>query len=757
MLNRTGDLDEVGRGGQTKRVSPALSSTLSSFEVGGLSLDSLLSMIRRRKTVLVLCALLVPVLAWVSLQNVTPRYTAKATMMFEPQDYRANELQSILRDDPTNDAVLASQIEILRGRGIAERLVDRLHLDQRDEYNWTLVPQSGVMSFLHQMQTFIATKAMKVSTDLGEFIMPAPQWQPGNDLVRRSVVNAVQDSIVVQVIRSSRVLEIGFVSQDRNLAAEAANLITQIYANDQLEQKFSAVRRANEWLETRLAQLRIEVTEADQRIARYRAGAGLMQGVTGAVTTEQISRLNSDLLNARNELALAEARIGQARGRNAGATITGNQSVTVQQLRIQEAQLRGELQRLQANLGPNHPDVLRARGQLGEISGALGAEIGRSVAVADSDLRAARQRVATLEQAIRDTQSQIERNAETEIPLKALEREADVARNLLQAVLVRSQQVAQQTAIEKPDARVISPASPPSTPSFPRSTLIMMVSVLAGFVFGLMVIYLMELIDSSFRNSDDIRTMLGLPCFVLVPQIKPGLLGRMPVEEYAARKPLSPFAESMRALRAGLWLGQSPAKAVAITAARPGEGKTITAISLGRSAAMNGEKVIVLDCDIRQPSFGRLMRADAAPGIIEYLTGRAKIDDIIRKDWITGMDFIPAGEGQINSLGLFMSDSMTKLLDELKKRYDLVLMDAPPALAMADARIIARMADATLLCVRWRDTPRSVVKSSLELLEDAQVHIVGAALTRVDPKVHARSGFADAEMYHPRYGGYFRE
>jgi len=158
-----------------------------------------------------------------------------------------------------------------------------------------------------------------------------------------------------------------------------------------------------------------------------------------------------------------------------------------------------------------------------------------------------------------------------------------------------------------------------------------------------------------------------------------------------------------------------------------------------------GERVVVLDCDIRQPSFGRLMRAEGAQGIVDCLLGHAELSDVVRKDWLTSMDFIPAGAAETNSLGLFMSDRMTKLLD------------APPAFAMADARVVARLADATLLCVRWRDTPRSVVRNSLELLEDAKAHVVGAALTRVDAKAHSRSGFADAEVYHPRYGGYFRE
>ena len=127
------------------------------------------------------------------------------------------------------------------------------------------------------------------------------------------------------------------------------------------------------------------------------------------------------------------------------------------------------------------------------------------------------------------------------------------------------------------------------------------------------------------------------------------------------------------------------------------------------------------------------------------------------KDEVTGMDYIPAGQPEPNALGLLMSATMARLLQTLRQDYDLVLLDAPPAQAVTDARIVAGLADATLLCVRWRSTPHSNVLNTLEMLEEAHANVVGAVLTHVDVKVHVRSGYADAEVYHPRYGGYFRE
>jgi capsular exopolysaccharide synthesis family protein len=551
-------------------------------------------------------------------------------------------------------------------------------------------------------------------------------------------------------------MAVRFTSEDRQLAADAVNAIMEFYIEDQLGQKFTAVKSANQWLETRAQELRKEVQETEDKIAAYKARSGLFQGIQAGLDTEQISRLTTDLVQAQSELAQSEGKLDAARGRT-GAAAQAAISPNVVQMRMQEDTINAQLHSLLARLGPNHPDVLSLRNQLTELQHSVGNEVGRSVAAADAEVRANRTRVAQLQEALKTAQGQVDKSNQALIPLNAMQRDSDAARNLLQTVLTRIQQTAQQSAIEKSDARVVSAALPPAEPSFPKVKILLPAAAAFGICFGLLVVYLLEIADSTFRSGEDVRTVLGLSCFGLIPVVRPRLLGRIRMEDYVVRKPLSPFAEQIRALRAGLWLDQVHPKIVAITAARPAEAKTTTAMALGRSSAMNGERVLVLDCDVRQPAFGRLMRAEHSRGIIDYLLGQATLEEIVRRDRLTSLDYIPAGTSKANSLGLFMSDAMTQALDQLRGNYDLILLDAPPVFAMTDARIISRIADATLLCVRWRETPRSVVSRSLELLDEADARVIGVALTRVDPRAHVRSGHADAEVYHPRYGGYYRE
>jgi succinoglycan biosynthesis transport protein ExoP len=410
-----------------------------------------------------------------------------------------------------------------------------------------------------------------------------------------------------------------------------------------------------------------------------------------------------------------------------------------------------------SRVGGSHPDAKALHDQLAELQRAVAAETGHVVAASEADVRAARAKVATLEASLHSAESEVDHNASSQVPLNAMQRDAEAARTLLQAVLERIQQTNQQSAIEAPDARVISEALQPNTPSAPKTVLLMAAAIAAGVLFGFLLIYLLELADSTIRSGDDVRGLLGLPCFALLPELSRRALGGMRIEDYIAHKPLSPFAEQLRALRAGLWPGRARPKVIAITAARPAEGKTTVAVALGRSAAMAGERVVVVDCDIRQPSFGRLFQADSGFGLVDHLLGHAELDTVISNDPLTGMNYIAAGSAESNTLGLFRSEPMAKALQSLQDNYDLVLLDAPPAFAMADARVIAGIADATLMCIRWRSTPRSIVQNSLELLGDADAHVAGVVLTRVDVRAHVRSGFADAEIYHPRYGGYFRD
>jgi capsular exopolysaccharide synthesis family protein len=282
---------------------------------------------------------------------------------------------------------------------------------------------------------------------------------------------------------------------------------------------------------------------------------------------------------------------------------------------------------------------------------------------------------------------------------------------------------------------------------------------LAGVLLGLMLVHLRHLTDSTLHSGEDVRTVLNLPCFALVPELTRRELRSAPIEEFALRRPLTAYAEQIRAVRAGLWLGVERPRVVAITAARPAEGKSVLALSLARSAALSGEKVLLIDCDMRRPSLASRLKVENGLGLSDLLRGKAKLREVVRGDPLGApghsADFVLTGQLNGDAFGLFMGAEMARLLTEARQEYALVVLDSPPIQAITEARVLAATADATILCVRWRTTPRDVVSYAIEMLEDAHAHVSGIVLTRVDPRAHVRSGYADAEVYHHRYKAYF--
>lgn len=712
----------------------------------GLGVRAIVSILRRRKATLIGCAVLIPTLAAVALMRMTPLYTATGSLIYEPDQFKLPELQSIMEVDPTTDAVVASQVEVLRGLRVIDPVAQQLNLFANPEFNAALRPTPWYSGLLRWVQALFA----------GEDTDPATAGPPTASS-GGSVLLAVQRALDVRTVNASHVLEVSFTAKDPMIAAAVVNNLMDTYIKAQLAAKFNAVDKARAWLETRAKELRAEVRAAEDRIATYRAARGLVRGVHAGLDTEQISQITEDLVGARADLAAAEGRLDAARN-HTGAAALAAVAPSVEQLREQNSSLAAQLQSLTSRLGPNHPDVVALRREIGQVQHDLAAETGRVVAASDAEVRAARDRVKTLEDNLARAEANGDRSEQAEIPLNALERDADASRTLLAAVLQSIQQTAQRAAVETVDAHEVSLALPPGTPSFPRTGPMLAAAAAFGLLFGLFAIYLQELADTSLRSGDDVRGSLELPCFALIPDVPRRRLGRLKVGDYAVLKPLSGFAEQVRALRAGLWRGGATRpRAIAVTAARQGEAKTTVALALGRIAAMTGERVMLLDCDLRRPELARLLGAEGRPGLAECLLGKESLESVTRKDPLTSMDYIPAGAAGLDMGGLFMSEAMARLLQSLRQEYELVLMDAPPALAVSDTRMIAQFADATLFCARWRRTRREAVRNAIELLEEAQANVMGVALTRVDARAHGRSGYADADAVHSRYRQYFRD
>ncbi|MFO1023944.1 MAG: AAA family ATPase [Acetobacteraceae bacterium] len=715
-----------------------------------------LAALRQRQGILFATVALIILSAYLMLRQVTPLYTATGSLIYQPNIFTLREMQSILRTDPTTEAVMASQAELLHSLHIAQRVAERGNLFDDPAFNAALRAPGLLRRSVLRLRDLFGLEADEPPDEDDETGPPV-------DRIREQTLIAVRAALRATPVRGSHVIDVSFTAADPLVAAAAVNNAMDVYIKDQYAAKHAAVDRATALLERQAGDLRKQVASIEESIAAYRSNHRLSRGMHASTDNEAITHLTEDLVKARTELAGANARLDVARG-HAGAAALAALAPSVVQLRAQTERLAVQIQSQQTRLGPAHPDARSLSRQFAEAERALKSEVARVVAATEAEQNAAIDRVAALEAELRRAQQDEDRAAKAGIPLEALERDLAAARSQLQAVLERKQQTAQQAAVETSEAREISQALPPTQQSSPRPLQVMAASAAGSVFIALMLVYVLHLADGTIHTGDELRMVIGLPCFARVPEVRRRALGAVPIYDYGVRRSLSPFAEQIRALRAGLRFRPEHLEpghpdhptVLAITSARSGEGKSVTAIALGRCAQIGGNRVLVIECDLRLPTF--MLRFAGAqsqpptppPGLSEILTGDIEWRDCIQDDPLTDMKFIPAGRPSGQTLELFPSEALISLLYRARQEYDLVLLDAPPLLAMTEARVVAAAADGALLCVHWRSTPRATLLTALDLLHDAKAKVIGTVLTRVDSHAHLRSGYADAEVYRRR-------
>ena len=687
--------------------------------------------IRRHWRLVAVLTLGLPILAGVALLREAPVYSATGTLLYAPVDFNPKLLRGVIETNWVTDALMTSQVAVIRSTTVLDQMIARLDLSARPEFNPSL--------------------------------RKAPFWRrwwpkPGRPVVQEShsaLVGSVRAALDVRVPAGAQLIDVSFRGTDPRLAARAANLAMRLYLDRQRSDNLTILDHAQTWLSHRASATARALEATDIAIAKARAASGTERGVSAPLTNQAAGRLTDDLVIAETDLAAAKARL-QREAAGTAASASAAVASDVAPMRAREAELAAKLSALSAAEGPNYPEVRATRRALATLRGQIGAETGRLVAADRARMIADATRVTSLKAALVSVRGRAASESILAAPVASLEEQRSAQRSLLRAQTEQIGVLESQSALARPDARILSPATTPARPSAPRFGAIVAGATILGLCLGVLASLAADALNGSFRSGGEVCTAFDIPCVALIPEVKRRERRGLSVPDYARVNPFSPFTEQMRALRTSLWLDPKAPKILAVTAARPGEGKTTLALSLAVSLAGSGVRVLAIDCDIRQPSFDAAFDLGGAPGLTDCLAGRMPVDAAIRVAHAPMLDVMTAGAVATDALSLFMSARMPALMATLRDRYDLVILDLPPVFALAEARVLARQADATLLCIRWGDTPRRVVAASLALLDRAGIRIVGMVLTRVDSARHARAGFADSEFYHPRYGGYFR-
>lgn len=698
-------------------------------EVGGVDLQNIFNAFRRHMVPVILAAGLVLALAAASYLLTTKIYSSTARVGIERQlddvvaPTGSNQRGQILTTDSSQVDTEVAQItsgETLR------RVVQKLNLETNAD-------------FAGEAQGRSAGVANAIGT-----------------LSRNLSVSREGDSYAIDIKYSSR---------DPKLAAAIVNATVDAYFDRQRSEKEGSGRREIALLRTRLETLKDDVQRAETSVAQFRAKTDLVDIQNESTAAQQsISVLSQQLATAQAEQAAASARNTAASARSAGAG-SSIVSPVLQNLRTEESQLSAQREALANRYGPNHPSLIEIDQQLGETRRQINNEVARVREGLTADARVAQQRTSSIMASMNAQKEQLLQGNAASVRLAELEREANSAKSLYEALMERYRQAIARQGTERSNAYVIARGAEPTIPDSPSLAMYGAGGVICALLAASVVTASLELLERGLSTRRQVERRLGLPVLASVPDLtkvdKHAVSNPSPTSSSAhlIEHPGDLYSESFRAIRTALRIGREnqQARCVALCSALPGEGKTTTALSLARSAALSGLKVLLVDCDLRRQASSRQVDGIIAHGLIELLQGTATLEQAVTRDSASGAYVLPQKPSAVaeQHYDAIASSQMKQLVEQLKGQFDLVVLDTAPVLAIADSRAVASMADVALVAVRWRKTPVQAVQMALDQLALAEAVVAGVILTMVDVNAQVRAGSGDELKYYKAYSKYY--
>ncbi len=708
-------------------------STPDAQGAGDVSPWDLLRGIWARKELVGLCFGGFMALAFLWLATVTPTYTVETRILLSPRTGEISSFDTQNQPAPPDAETLQSEIQLLTSRPLLTRLVTDLHLDRDAEFNPSL--RDGAKA---QILSLIGVRGSAPDeADIADNLL--------------GQLNVFQKG-------SSRVIAIDFTSTSAETSARVANRLAELYIAQQIEQKVAVNREATKWLGQQIEQLRQKVQTSEAAVEAFRSESGLFLTNGSTVPQQQLTDINSQLTLAQAARAEAEAKLQNARsliasGNSVNSAAAVLQSPLIQNLRQQEVALRAQIAQMSETLLPSHPKMMEAQANLADLDRQIEKEVNKIIQGLENEARVAAARVASLRQSLIQLQAHMGTLNQDEVQLRALERDASTNRSLLESFLKRYEEANARAEADASaaNARIVSRAQEPSSPTFPKTGAVLTLATVAGLLLSLIISFLLEAFSSGFRTAEQVERATGMPFLGLIPELETG--PRASPANNLMREPFGLYAESIRGLQGSVLtarIGDRRAKTLLMVSAHMDEGKTSTAASLARVLAMGGYRTILIDADMRAPSVHLALGMPPQAGLAELLTGQANFGHVIRQDYGSYAHVMQAGGALPNPTAALASAQMAWVLKALEQTYDYVIINSPAAMAAGDAMVLAKMTDLTILVVRWASTNRRVVARVLKMLSAASGRRVGVLLTRVNLRRYRRYSDTVIEEYPAR-------
>jgi exopolysaccharide transport family protein len=702
-----------------------------------------LAMLHKRRAIVITCLVVAFAVAIIYNYTTRPVYQATTQILIErdaPNILPSKEMVDVMQG---GSDYYQTQYQLLRGRMLAEAVVAKLDLQKSAEF-----ATGPMMNPWERLERLMGRPPKATLDNDGMPLSPA--------------VAAFRSRVTVEPVPGSRLVNLRFTAYNPGLAAQAVNALAEAYIQQALDFRFNNSTEATGWLGDRLKEQQQRVEAAEKALQQYREQEGLVNfEERQSLADQKLQSMNGAMMTARTERITKETLYNQVRNLSP-AQLEAFPSVmanpVVFQLKNELADLQKEQAKLAETLGDKHPEMVKVRSQIRATEEKLRSETRNVVRAAENDYRTAASQEASLNaslEAVKQEALGVNRKA---IEFGVRKREVESNQQIYKDLLNRNKQTGLQSELKTTNIRVVEKAEAPRKPLSPQRTRNYQLALLIGLGIGIGLVLLFEHLDNTLKTPEDVKEHLGLPFLGMVPDVGARhQSGNGPrASPLILKNPQSAVAESYRVLRTNLIFSSADTsgRALVVSSANPGEGKTTTVANLASSLAINGARVLAVDADLRRPTMHQHFGVPKTPGLSDLIVGKCNASDAIHTTRFKGLQILPCGYVPPNPAELLGSAAMKQVVDALRTHYDWVLIDTPPILAMADTPVLCPLVDGVVLVIGAEVSGRPHIQRAIDQVLGVGGKVIGVVLNKVNLE---RNSYYYSQYYGEYYRSYYAE
>lgn len=706
---------------------------------------------RHRKTLLsfivagLVCAILISLIQ-------TPIYRVRTSLEIQGTSFLESKNQNDSGGNYASpESYVETQVKLLQSESLLEHVIDKLKLQNEQ-------PKSGLRAFTWRVHRM--------------FQLSDPSGLPE----REKLIREIERNLTVRTSGNSRLLEVTYESPDPKGAADFANTLVSQFIELTQEERWKSAQGTAEWLTSHLDKMKAQLEQSETAMQEYARTSGLsFTSEKENLAESRLKELQDALDKAQADRIANQAKLEGAKSKPADTLPEVLDDTTMREYRQRLTELQRQYAELSATLTPQHYKVQRVQAQIDELKSAMQRERSNVIHRIGNEYAAAMRRETLLTKAREEQAKIVADQSEKAIHYDTLKRDVDSNRHLYEVMLQRVKEASLTAAMRDSNAMVVDRARPPLLPYRPSLPMNSAIGLCSGALFGFGFVLLRERVNRRISVPGDAQVYLDLPELGVIPmddsvfphQISNGLRPRHPAPPLAAwksngpelatwtRKP-SMVAECARTTLTSILLpnenGDGP-QVIVITSPCPGDGKTTVACNLSIAVAEIGRKVLLIEGDLRRPRLNSVFGVGNNWGLSDVLRGdgdlaNVSVSHLVRETEVAGLYLLPGGSCGVTPSNLFYSPRMPMLLKKLRAEYDMILMDAPPMIHLADARVLGHLSDGVVMVIRAGQTTTESALSACQRFAEDGTRVLGTILNSWDPKSAGGYGYGGYADYH---------